>query len=185
MTCILHSLNGDKAAMGLNINGSWVDTRNGTVHFSTANDIDRVFFNNVKVWEKVWEKDGNPFADGYTLYGDYFLSNTIIPNRNWNEACAMTQDVIVTQNYTRGGAETKTVIAHTLSKAELETLTMKQRKISENGHNWYWTSNPVDATYAWRVGDNGDFYGYGWSYSHIDFSNSTGGARLGFKNPFI
>lgn len=38
--------------MGLNINGSWVDTRNGTVHFSTANDIDRVYFNNVKVWQK-------------------------------------------------------------------------------------------------------------------------------------
>lgn len=39
--------------MGLNINGSWLDTRNGTVHFSTANDIDRVYFNNTLVWEKI------------------------------------------------------------------------------------------------------------------------------------
>lgn len=39
--------------MGLNINGSWVDTRNGTVHFSTANDIDRVYFNNTLVWKKI------------------------------------------------------------------------------------------------------------------------------------
>lgn len=53
MICTLHLLNGDKAVMGLNINGSWVDTRNGTVHFSTANDIDRVFFNNTLVWEKI------------------------------------------------------------------------------------------------------------------------------------
>ena len=94
MICTLHLLNGDKAAMGLNINGSWLDTKNGTIHFSTANDIERVYFNNVLVWEK----DGNPFADGYTLYGDYFLSNIIIPNKTWHEACAMTQNVTVTQN---------------------------------------------------------------------------------------
>lgn len=167
--------------MGLNINGSWVDTRNGTVHFSTANDIDRVYFNNVKVWEKVWEKDGNPFANGYTLYGDYFLSNIIIPNRNWSEACAMTQNVIVTQNYKNKDAETKIVIAHTLSKAELETLSAEQRKISENGHVWYWTSTPNGDTRAWNVDGNGDFTGY----ISVNNSYDAGGARLGFKNPFI
>lgn len=181
MICTLHLHNGDKAAMGLNINGSWVDTRNGTIHFSTANDIDRVYFNNVKVWEKVWEKDGNPFANGYTLYGDYFLSNIIIPNRNWSEACAMTQNVIVTQNYKHGGAETKTVIAHTLSKSELETLSAEQRKIRESGHVWYWTSTPYNDNYAWYVSFSG-----GFNYSlNINFSDGGGGARLGFKNPFI
>lgn len=171
MTCTLHSLNGDKAAMGLNINGSWVDERNGTVHFSTANDIERVYFNNVKVWEK----DGNPFADGYTLYGDYFLSNIIIPNKNWNEACAMTQNVSVTQN-----GETKTVTAHTLSKAELRTLTREQRELSENGHTWYWTSTSIDDSNAWSV-----IYGVDFRNSYINYSGDSGGARLGFKNPFI
>ena len=171
MICTLHSHNGDKAAMGLNINGSWVDTRSGTVHFSTANDIERVFFNNVKVWEK----DGNPFADGYSLYGDYFLSNIIIPNKTWNEACAMTQNVIV-----KRGAETKTVTAHTLSKAELETLTPEQRKLSENGHTFYWTSTPIDDSNAWSVVNSVDFRN-----SYVNYSGDSGGARLGFKNPFI
>lgn len=178
MICTLHSLNGDKAAMGLNINDNWVDERNGTVHFLTANDIDRVFFNNVKVWEKVWKKDGNPFADGYTLYGDYFLSNIIIPNRNWSEACAMTQNVTVTQNYNIG-TKTKTVIAHTLSKAELETLSAEQRKIDENGHYWYWTSTPYDGNHACYVNLVGFFF------LNNDQIDNYGGARLGFKNPFI
>lgn len=168
MICTLHLLNGDKAVMGLNINGSWVDTRNGTVHFSTANDIDRVFFNNTLVWEK----ERGPIADGYTLYGDYFLSNTIIPNKTWNEACAMTQNVIVTR-----GAETKTVIAKTLSKSELGTLTPEQRKI---GDKWYWTSTPIDDSNAWGVAYGGDFRNY-----HVNYSYDDGGARLGFKNPFI
>lgn len=171
MICTLHSHNGDKAAMGLNINGSWVDTRNGTVHFSTANDIDRVFFNNTLVWEK----ERGPVADGYTLYGDYFLSNTIIPNKTWNEACAMTQNVIVTR-----GAETKTVIAKTLSKSELGTLTPEQRKLSENGHTWYWTSTPIDGSNAWSV-----IYSVDFRNSYIGYSGDDGGARLGFKNPFI
>lgn len=171
MICTLHSHNGDKAAMGLNINGSWVDTKNGTVHFSTANDIDRVFFNNVKVWEK----DRNPFADGYTLYGDYFLSNVIIPNKTWNEACAMTQNVIVNK-----GAETKTVTARTLSKAELRTLTPEQRKLSENGHDWYWTSTPIDDSNAWSV-----VYSVDFRNSYVYASVDSGGVRLGFKNPFI
>ena len=79
--------------MGLNINGSWVDTRNGTVHFSTANDIDRVFFNNVKVWEKIRSlpditvtSTNQPYhvevtTDAYAVAdGDYFkaLPNTTI-----------------------------------------------------------------------------------------------------------
>lgn len=171
MTCTLHLLNGDKAAMGLNINGSWVDTRSGTIHFSTANDIDRVFFNNTLVWEK----ERGPVADGYTLYGDYFLSNVIIPNKNWSEACAMTQNVIVTR-----GAETKTVIAHTLSRAELKTLTPEQRKLSENGHTMYWTSTPIDDSNAWSV-----VYSVDFRNSNINYSGDSGGARLGFKNPFI
>lgn len=171
MICTLHLLNGDKTAMGLNINGSWVDTRSGTIHFSTANDIDRVFFNNVKVWEK----ERAPFANGYTLYGDYFLSNVIIPNRNWSEACAMTQNVTVTQ-----GAETKTVTAKTLSAEELKTLTREQRQINENGHNWYWTSTPIDDSNAWGVFPTVDFRN-----GFVNYSGDTGGARLGFKNPFI
>jgi hypothetical protein len=125
-------------------------------------------------------KVGNPTCSGYTLYGEYFLSNTITPNKNWNEACAMTESVTVTQNYNYGSAETKTVIAHTLSKAELETIPQEQRKISENGHVWYWTNTPDGDNYAWDVGSSGDF-----SYTDIDSSAGYGGARLGFRNPFI
>lgn len=39
--------------MALFINGTEVNSRTGFVHYGSANDIDRVFFNNVKVWEKV------------------------------------------------------------------------------------------------------------------------------------
>ena len=173
MICTLHLLNGDKAAMGLNINGSWVDTKNGTVHFSTANDIDRVYFNNVKVWEKERDQVLNTRTDitytapGYTLYGDYFLSNIVIANKNWNEARAMSESITVTKTitttitYSISGEKTsssmltKIATAKILSKAELETLSAGQRKISENGHYWYWTSTPSHDGSAWDVNSYG------------------------------
>ena len=124
-------------------------------------------------------KIGVPTCPGYTLYGDYFLSNTITPNKNWSEACAMTSNVTVKQNYTLG-EQSKTVTAYTLSKGELETLTVEQRKISENGHVWYWTSTPYDDNYAWNVEYDGFFLS-----SNINNIYGNGGARLGFKNPFI
>ena len=133
---------------------------------------EKVYCNN----ELVWEYLPYPTCPGYTLYGDYFLSDTVITNKSWNEARAMTESVTVTL-----GNKTKTATARTLSKSELETLTQEQRKISENGHAWYWTSTPDDGNYAWYVGDNGDF----GSYDGINDSNDDGGARLGFKNPFI
>lgn len=159
--------------MAIFLNGS---TANPTrVVFNGNDNIDRVIFRHNNVDTVVWQKDDNPFADGYTLYGDYFLSNIIIPNKNWSEACAMTQNVTVTQN-----GETKTVTAHTLSKAELRTLTKEQREISESGHTWYWTSTPIDDSNAWSVISGVDFRN-----SYINYSADSGGARLGFKNPFI
>lgn len=159
--------------MAIFLNGS---TTNPTrVVFNGNDNVDRVIFRHNNVDTVVWQKDSNPFADGYTLYGDYFLSNTIIPNRNWSEACAMTQNVTVTK-----GAETKTVTAHTLSKAELRTLTPEQRKISENGHTWYWTSTPINDSNAWSV-----IYSVDFRNSGVNYSSDDGGVRLGFKNPFI
>lgn len=180
--------------MGLNINGSWVDTKNGTVHFSTANDIDRVFFNNVKVWEKERDQVLNTRTDitytapGYTLYGSYFLSNTVIANKIWHEACTMTANVTVTKTITTtitysisgektsSSMSTKIATARTLSRDELGTLTTDQRRID---NEWYWTSTRSNDTGAWSVGYNGDFI----SFSAGNYA--TGGVRLGFLNPFI
>lgn len=159
--------------MGIFLNGS---TTNPTrVVFNGNDNVGRVIFRHNNVDTVVWQKDSNPFADGYTLYGDYFLSNVIIPNKNWSEACAMTESVTVTQN-----GETKTVIAKTLSKSELRTLTPEQRKLSENGHTMYWTSTPIDGSNAWSV-----VYSVDFRNSNINYSGDSGGARLGFKNPFI
>ena len=124
-------------------------------------------------------KVGEPTCPGYTLYGEYFLSNTITPNKSWSEACAMTEDVVVTQDYILG-EQIKTATAKTLSKEELETLTPEERKISENGHWWYWTSTPYIDTSAWFMNSNGYFLS-----NLITRSNDDGGARLGFKNPFL
>lgn len=159
--------------MGIFLNGSTINP--ARVVFNGNDNVDRVIFRHNNVDTVVWEKDSNPFADGYTLYGDYFLSNTIIPNRNWSEACAMTESVTVTQN-----GETKTVTAHTLSKAELRTLTPEQRKLSENGHTMYWTSTLIDDSNAWSV-----VYSVDFRNSNVNYSGDSGGARLGFKNPFI
>jgi len=134
-------------------------------------------------------------APGYTLYGDYFLSDTITANIIWAVACVMTnKNVIVTETITtintylfKGeetstSVSTKTVTAKTLSKKELETLTAEQRKINENGHYWYWTSTPNADHYAWGVYEGGRF---DIGHFSIDDRSDDGGARLGFKNPFI
>ena len=129
-------------------------------------------------------KIGNPTCPGYTLCGDYFLSNTITPNKTWNEACAMTSsNITVTQNYILD-TQTKTVTSRTLSKEELETIPQEQRGIgtSDNGHFWYWTSTLYDGNRAWRVQSHGEFNNI---YGDISNSIDNGGARLGFKNPFI
>jgi len=108
---------------------------------------------------------------GYTLHGDYYLADEVITNKTWKEACEM-KEVITLPNG-------KTVIARTLSKEELETIPKEERKIDENGHWWYWTRTPYDSSDAWGVRYNGDFNDY-----NFDSSNDSGGARLGFKNPF-
>ena len=123
-------------------------------------------------------KVGNPTCPGYTLYGDYFLSDIITP-KNWNEACNMNIEVAVSQNYNYGGVETKTTTARTLSKSELESLTPEQRKIYDHGRTWYWTSTLHDDSRAWVVGSG--TFGYGSINDGFDY----GGARLGFRNPFI
>jgi hypothetical protein len=109
---------------------------------------------------------------GYTLHGDYYLADEVIPNKTWEEACKMKKPVRLPNG--------EIVIAHTLSKEELETIPREERKINENGHWWYWTSSPYYDSYAWYVSHYGDFSGIGINNGYGD-----GGARLGFKNPFI
>jgi hypothetical protein len=105
---------------------------------------------------------------GYTLHGDYYLSDKVIPNKNWKQACEMKEEITLPNG--------KTVIAHTLSKEELETIPQEERKINY----WYWTSTPYGANDAWDVNIYGDFN----YYNCIANDNGYGGARLGFKNPF-
>jgi hypothetical protein len=108
---------------------------------------------------------------GYTLHGDYYLADEAISYTNWEVACKMKKPVILPNG--------KTAIAHTLSREELESIPREERKISENGHCWYWTSTPYGGDYAWYVNNFGDF-----DYGGVAGNYGGGGARLGFKNPF-
>jgi len=108
---------------------------------------------------------------GYTLHGDYYLADKAIPNKTWKEAIKM-KEVITLPNG-------KKILAHTLSKEELETIPQEERRISKNGHFWYWTSTPGNDIYAWNVDYNGGFY-----ISVID-SDDDGSARLGFHKSEI
>lgn len=111
-----------------------------------------------------------PEIPGYTLHGDYYLSDKVIPYKNWKEACDLRGLVILPNG--------KKVIAHTLSKEELETIPRKERAM---GKYWYWTNTFIDDDVAWIVYDDGDF-----DISHdVNLSSAYGGARLGFKNPFL
>ena len=113
---------------------------------------------------------------GYTLHGDYYLADKIIP-KNQKEAIKMKEKITLPNG--------KTVIARILSKEELETIPREERK----RRMWYWTSTHYngeygpntlyDNDYAWYVKDDGDFYCFS-VYDNVD-----GGARLGFKNPFL
>lgn len=103
---------------------------------------------------------------GYTLHGDYYLADKIIPNKTWKEACEMKKEITLPNG--------KKVIAHILSKEELETIPRKERKCGK----WYWTSTP--GADAWYVYSDGDFSNY-----KVTSVSVSGGARLGFKNPFL
>ena len=104
---------------------------------------------------------------GYTLHGDYYLADKVITNVDWEEALRMERVVALPNG--------KTVVAYTLSKAELETIPKEERKCG----NWYWTSITYDGERHWYVNGGG---GFGIGSDGIDDDN--GGARLGFKNPF-
>lgn len=125
-------------------------------------------FNLRLVVEEVKEKTEEVKIPGYTLHGDYYLADTVIPNKNWKEALEM-KEVITLPNG-------KTVVAHILSKEELETIPLEERKCGK----WYWTSTPYDVNDAWTVYFYGGFY-----VNYVNYSNEGGGARLGFKNPFL
>ena len=102
---------------------------------------------------------------GYTLHGDYYLSDKVIPNKTWKEALE-TKEIITLPNG-------KEVVAHTLSKEELKTISFEERK-----HNkWYWTITLENDYNAWCVNYCGDF-------EFQDIDNSYIGIRLGFKKPF-
>jgi len=105
---------------------------------------------------------------GYTLHGDYYLADEIIPNVNWEKARRIEKIV----NLPNG----ETVIAQLLSKKELETIPKEERRCGK----WYWTRTSYDTHYhAYNVDNDGDFF-----YSDIGYCGNAGGARLGFKNPF-
>lgn len=56
---------------------------------------------------------------GYTLHGDYYLADEIIPNKTWEEAVRMKEMIILPNN--------KTVVAHTLSRKELKSIPFEER----------------------------------------------------------
>lgn len=99
----------------------------------------------------------------YTLHGNYYLSDYVFKNNNWENACKFKKDIILPNG--------KTVVAHTLSKKELETIPIEQRKLGK----WYWTSDCNSSNFAWFVCVDGSF-----DDIHIEFCGSFGGIRLGF-----
>lgn len=125
------------------------------------------------VVEEVKAKPEEVKIPGYTLHGDYYLADDIITYTNWEDACEMKKTIILPNG--------KKVIAHTLSKDELETIPKEERKISENGHYWYWTSTPYGDYDAWLVYSTGGFL----NVNYFTYSGDYGGVRLGFKNPFL
>lgn len=101
---------------------------------------------------------------GYTLHGDYYLTDEVISNKTWKEACKMRKFV----NLPNG----KMVIAHTLSLEELRTIPREERALYGN---WYWTST-LTGDSVWFVNSFGDFGKLNcrpWVYY-------DGGIRLGF-----
>ena len=108
---------------------------------------------------------------GYTLHGNYYLADKVVTNVNWEEACKMKKPVKLPNG--------ELVIAHTLSKEILETIPEEERRINDNGRDWYWTSTPSGDSLARFVNNNGGFY-----IGIITDSGANGGASLGFKNPF-
>lgn len=111
----------------------------------------------------------NVKIEGYTLHGDYYLADKVVIDVDWIEAREMKQTVTLPNG--------KTVVAHTLSKKELESIPKNERGTD---NDWYWTSTPDDDSHAWYVNSHGDF-----SSLYILYSIYYGGVRLGFKNPFI
>ena len=117
---------------------------------------------------EVFQMSANVKIEGYTLYGDYYLADEVIPNKTWEEACKMKKPVKLPNG--------EIVIAGTLSKEELESIPEEERKF---GIKWYWTSTLRDDGSACVV-----YYGGDFDYGSITASSRYGGIRLGFKNPF-
>jgi len=126
-------------------------------------------------------KIGNPTCPGYTLHGDYFLSNNA-EEGNWETAISRNAVVTVTQAYNYDD-EIKTVTAHTLSKEELETiLPPEERKLKiDDTYYTYWTNTLFNeyTSDAYAVNVGGDFVTVGKLVGDNMY------IRLGFKNPFI
>jgi len=106
---------------------------------------------------------------GYTLHGDYYLSDKIIPNKNWGKSIEIKEEITLPNG--------KKVVAHTLSKEELTTIPTFERigHLNNGDTGWYWTSTSCIDGYAWGVCSVGSF-----GYSSIASSSYIGGTRLGF-----
>jgi len=105
---------------------------------------------------------------GYTLHGDYYLTDNVIPNKSWKQALKMEEEITLPNG--------KTIIAHILSKEELKDIPQEERGMED----WYWTSTSDGDECSWIVNGKGGFNSF-----HIFLGGESGGARLGFKNPFI
>jgi hypothetical protein len=146
---------------------------------------EKVYCNN----ELVWEYAPYPTCPGYTLYGDYFLSDTIFDydpfdTNPYQYPEYYNKNVIVTL-----GNQTKSAIAKILSVEELTHLTPEQRK-TYNGYytrtrtNWELGSGSTTSN-DYCVSEDGKLVVWNYTGYTDDDSYVAYGIRLGFLNPFM
>jgi hypothetical protein len=113
---------------------------------------------------------------GYTLYGNYYLADKIIPVVNFWKALRTSEEIKLPNS-------NRIVIARVLSAEEIKKIKPKEkRSFYKNGKPmWYYTSTTNKDGDVLIVVDNGNFY----TLSPTDDAASSGGVRLGFKNPFL
>lgn len=117
---------------------------------------------------------------GYTLYGDYYLADKIIPIENFWKAMRTSEEVKVKlpnlPNRDR-------IIARVLSAQEIKKIKPpEKRAFFKNGEPmWYYTSTRDKNGDVLIVVDGGRFS----TLSPEDDAAGSGGVRLGFINPFL
>jgi len=125
-------------------------------------------------------KSDIPTCPGYTLYGEYFLSDNPYLNDtaiDYNNQGVPGEGIVtVTQNYNYGSAETKEVTPRLLTRNEIDTLANNERAC---GVPYY----SADATYdfnAYYITADGE-----WATAPVGNSYTWIYIRYGFRNPFL